>query len=61
MLREWQLHKKCWNISTIKILEQFWKTLEMPLTNCEVIVSTAVANQGVAVAITDAKLYVQHL
>ena len=53
----------------LKYLSNFWRTLEMPLINCEisllltwsascVIVSTNVANQNVTFAITDAKLYV---
>ena len=50
-------------------LSNFWGTLEMPLTNCEinliltwstncVIVSTNVANQNATFEITDTKLYV---
>ena len=53
----------------IKHLSNFWRTLEMPLTNCEinlilawsancVIVSTNVANQNATFAIIDTKLYV---
>ena len=49
-------------------LSNFWRTLEMPLINCEiylllawsascVIVSTDVANQNATFAITDTKLY----
>ena len=50
-------------------LRNFWRTLEMPLINCEitllltwsassVIVSTDVENQNATFAITDTKLYV---
>ena len=53
-------------IGTIKILNHFWRTLEMPLISCEinpiltwsancVIVSTAVTNQGAIFSITDTK------
>ena len=53
----------------LKYLSNFWRTREMPLINCEVnlillwfancvIVSIAVANQGVVFAITDIKLYI---
>ena len=53
----------------IKYLANFWRTLEMPLINCEVnliltwsescvVVSNYVANQNATFAITDAKLYV---
>ena len=53
----------------IKNLSNFWKTLEMPLINCEVnfilawsekyvIVSTDAANQNARFAVTDTKLYV---
>ena len=52
-----------------KYLSNFWRTLEMPLINCEinllltwsafcVIVSTYVANRNVIFAITNTKLYV---
>ena len=55
---------------TLKYLSNFWRTLEMPLPNCEinliltwstncVIVSTNVANQNATFAITDTKLYVR--
>ena len=51
----------------LKYLSNFWRTLEMPLINCEitllltwsascVIVSTAVANQNARLEITDTKL-----
>ena len=54
---------------SLKYLSNFWRTLEMGLTNCEikliltlsancVIVPTAVANHGATLAMTDAKLYV---
>ena len=53
----------------LKYLSNFWRTLEMPLINCEVnliltwsencvIVSTNVENQNPTFAITDTKLYV---
>ena len=53
----------------IKCLSSFWRTLEMPLINCQinldldlsrkcVIVATAVANQGATFSISDTKLYV---
>ena len=53
----------------LKYFSNFWRTLEMPLINCEVnliltwpqnlaIVSTNVANQNATFAITDTKLYV---
>ena len=53
----------------LKYLSNFWRTPEMPLSNCEisliliwsancVIVSTNVANQNAIFAITDTKLYV---
>ena len=53
----------------LKYLSNFWRTLEMPLINCEinliltlstnfVIVSTSVSNQNSTFQITDAKLYV---
>ena len=54
---------------SLKYLSNFWRTLEMPLINCEinliltlstncVIVSTNAANQSATFAITDTKLYV---
>ena len=53
----------------LKYLSSFSRTLEMPLTNCEitlnlnwsekcVITATNVANQGTKFSITDTKLYV---
>ena len=53
----------------LKYLSNFWRTLEMPLINCEVnliltwsstcvLVSTNVANQNATFAITNTKLYV---
>ena len=56
-------------IVPLKYLSNFWKTLEMLLSNCEinldlnwsnncVIVATVVANQGATFSITDTKLYV---
>ena len=54
---------------SLKYLSNFWRTLEMPLINCEVnliltwsstcvIVSTANADQAATFAITDTKLYI---
>ena len=56
-------------IVPLKYLSNFWRTLEMPLINCEVnliltwsstcvIASVILANQAAAFAITDTKLYV---
>ena len=56
-------------IVPLKYLSNFWRTLEMPLINCEVnliltwsstcvLVSTNIQNQNARFAITDAKLYV---
>ena len=53
----------------LKYLSKFWRTLEMPLINCEIsliltwsanccIVSGTMANQVPIFAITDAKIYV---
>ena len=53
----------------LKYLSNFWRTLEMPLVNCEInlnltwsticlIVSTNVANENATFEITDKKLYV---
>ena len=53
----------------LKYLSNFWRTLEMPLINCEVnliltwsstcvLVATGVPNQAATFAITDTKLYV---
>ena len=52
----------------LKYLNNFWRTLEMPLINSEinllltwsasVIISTDAANQNATFAITDTKLYV---
>ena len=52
----------------LRYLSNFWKTLEMPLVNCEIsliltwpencVISNAAANQATAFAITDIKLYV---
>ena len=53
----------------LKILSNFWRTLEMPLINCEVnliltwsstcvLISTVTPNQNATFAITDTKLYV---
>ena len=58
--------QKCWNSSTIKILKQFWRTIEMPLINFEIsldltwskkyVISSAV--RKTEFAITDTKIYV---
>ena len=52
-----------------KYLSNFWRTLETPLTNCEInliiiwsrtcVISDAPANQNTAFATTDTRLYVQ--
>ena len=53
----------------LKYLSNFWRTLEMPLINCEVnliltlsstcvLIATNIPNQNVTFAITDTKLYV---
>ena len=52
----------------LKYLSNFWKTLEMPLVNCEIdpkliwsancVISNADANQATTFEITDTKLYV---
>ena len=53
---------------TLKYLSNFWRTLEMPLINCEttlelnwfeksIIVATNIANQGATFSITDTKLF----
>ena len=53
---------------TLKYLRYFWRTLEMPLINCEVnliltwsstcvFIATNVQNQNATFAITDTKLY----
>ena len=54
--------------ATLKYLSNFWRTLEMPLINCEitldlnwprcVILATNIANQSATFSITDTKLYV---
>ena len=56
------------NDGTLKYLSNFWRTLEMPLINCEInliltwsansVISSAATNQGTTFAITDTKLYV---
>ena len=56
-------------IVPLKYLSNFWRTLEMPLINCEVnliltwssscvLIATAIQNQNATFAITDTKLYV---
>ena len=56
-------------IVRLKYLSNFWRTLEMPLINCEVnliltwsstcvLISTIIPNQNATFAITDTKLYV---
>ena len=53
----------------LKYLSNFWRTLEMPLINCEVnliltwssncvLIATTILNQGATFEITDTKLYV---
>ena len=53
----------------LKYLSDFWRTLEMPLINCEVnliltwssncvLIATAIQNQGATFTINDTKLYV---
>ena len=53
----------------LKYLNNFWRTLEMPLINCEVnliltwsstcvLIATNIPNQNATFAITDTKLYV---
>ena len=53
----------------LKYLSNFWRTLEMPLINCElnliltwsstcVLISTNIQNQNATFAVTDTKLYV---
>ena len=53
----------------LKYISKFWRTLEMPLINCEVnliltwssncvLIANAIQNQAVTFAITDTKLYV---
>ena len=52
----------------VKYLSNFWKTLYMPLINCEInliltwsancVISNSAANQGTTFATTDTKLYV---
>ena len=53
----------------LKYLSNFWRTLEMPLINCEVnliltwssscvLIGTSIPNQNAIFAITDTKLYV---
>ena len=53
----------------LKYLSNFWRTLEMPLINCEItldlnlsekyiMVATNIANQGATFSTTDTKLYV---
>ena len=56
-------------IVPLKYLSNFWRTLEMPLLNCEVnliftwpstcvLISTNIPNQNATFAITDTKVYV---
>ena len=53
----------------LKYLSNFWRTLEMPLINCEVnliltwssscvLIATNIQNQAAILTITDTKLYV---
>ena len=57
----------CWNNGTIKYLSNFWRTLEMPLINCEIdliltwsanCVLSDAQNQATTFAITDTESYV---
>ena len=61
--------KKVEIMVSLKYLSNFWRTLEMPLINCEitlnlnwsgncVIVATYISNQCATFSITDTKLYV---
>ena len=56
-------------MAALKYLSNFWRTLEMPLINCEVnliltwsstcvLIATSIPNQNATFAITDTKLYV---
>ena len=55
-------------IAPLEYLINFWRTLEIPLTNCETnftqnwsvncVISNAIHNQAITIAITDTKLYV---
>ena len=55
-------------IAPLEYLSNFWRTLEIPLTNCETnftqnwsvncVISNAIHNQAITIAITDTKLYV---
>ena len=56
-------------MAPLKYLSNFWRTLEMPLINCEVnliltwssncvLIATSIQNQAARFAITDTKLYV---
>ena len=55
-------------ISPLNYLSNFWRTFEMPLTNCEInliltwyancVISKAPVNQDTTFAITDTKVYV---
>ena len=67
-MTDWK-HFQTGNDGAIKYLSNFWRTLEMPLINCEVnlilawsangvIVSTDDANQNATCSITSTKLYV---
>ena len=62
-------HKNVKIIVPLKYLSNFWRTLEMPLINCEInliltwfansfIIDAQVNNQVLAFAITDTRLYV---
>ena len=53
----------------LKHLSTFWRTLEIPIINCEInliltwsvncVISNAAADQATTFALTDTKLYVQ--
>ena len=43
---------------SLKYLSNFWRTLEMGLTNCEIKLILTLSANCVTLAMTDAKLYV---
>ena len=62
-------HKKVETMVPLKYLSNFWRTVEMPLINCEinldlncskkcVVVATAVVDQSATFSETDTKLYI---
>ena len=62
------MHKKCWKMEPLKYLSNFWRTLEMPLINCEInlylnlpkkcIIVASDINQETTFSVTNTKLYV---